>query len=119
MHIKYAAQLIYYLKSKIFCEGENGMELFPLTLPKSNICMETALYYRSSRPVQYDEHMGQIIFGKKTTLTFDTYFNCFSYQKYLQYTGTHVLEVHLQLQGEVQLRLMKAELSGKKVQRTV
>ncbi len=95
------------------------MELFPLTLPKSNICMETALYYRSSRPVQYDEHMGQIIFGKKTTLTFDTYFNCFSYQKYLQYTGTHVLEVHLQLQGEVQLRLMKAELSGKKVQRTV
>ena len=95
------------------------MELFPLTLPKSNICMETALYYRSSRPVQYDEHMGQIIFGKKTTLTFDTYFNCFSYQKYLQYTGAHVLEAHLQLQGEIQLRLMKAELSGKKVQRTV
>lgn len=119
MHIKYAAQLANHLKSKIFCEGENGMELFPLTLPKSNICMETALYYRSSRPVQYDEHMGQIIFDKKTTLTFDTYFNCFSYQKYLQYTGAHVLEVHLQLQGEVQLRLMKAELSGKKVQRTV
>ncbi len=66
------------------------MELFPLTLPKSNICMETALYYRSSRPVQYDEHMGRIIFGKKTTLTFDTYFNCFSYQKYLQYTGAQV-----------------------------
>lgn len=119
MHIKYAAQLANHLKSKIFCEGENGMELFPLTLPKSNICMETALYYRSSHPVQYDEHMGQIIFDKKTTLTFDTYFNCFSYQKYLQYTGAHVLEVHLQLQGEVQLRLMKAELSGKKVQRTV
>lgn len=95
------------------------MELFPLTLPKSNICMETALYYRSSRPVQYDEHMGRIIFGKKTTLTFDTYFNCFSYQKYLQYTGAHVLEAHLQLQGEVQMRLMKVELSGKKVQRTV
>ena len=31
------------------------MELFPITLPKSNICTETELYYRSSEPVQYEE----------------------------------------------------------------
>ena len=94
------------------------MELFPLTLPKSNICMETELYYRSNHLVQYNEQAGQISFDKKTVLTLDTYFNCFSYQKYLQYTSAHILEAHLQLQGEVQLRLMKAELCGKKIQRT-
>ncbi len=70
------------------------MELFPITLPKSNICTETELYYRSSQPVQYEEQRGQLRLQEKTVLTLDTYFNCFSYQKYLQYTSTHVLEVH-------------------------
>ena len=94
------------------------MELFPITLPKSNICTETELYYRSSQPVQYEEQRGQLRLQEKTVLTLDTYFNCFSYQKYLQYTSTHVLEVHQKIQGEVRLRLMKAEQKGKKVQRT-
>lgn len=95
------------------------MELFPITLPKSNICTETELYYRSSQPVQYEEQAGQLSLKRKTVLTLDTYFNCFSYQKYLQYTSAQVLEVHLQLQGQFQLRLLKAQLTGKNVQRTV
>lgn len=95
------------------------MELFPITLPKSNICTETELYYRSSQPVQYEEQSGQLRLPENTVLTLDTYFNCFSYQKYLQYTSAHVLEVHQKIQGEVRLRLMKAEQKGKKVQRTV
>lgn len=95
------------------------MELFPITLPKPNICIETELYYRSSQPVQYEEQRGQLKLQENTVLTLDTYFNCFSYQKYLQYTSAHVLEVHLKIQGEVRLQLMKAEQKGKKVQRTV
>ena len=95
------------------------MELFPITLPKSNICTETELYYRASQPVQYEEQTGQLTLKRKTVLTLDTYFNCFSYQKYLQYTSAQVLEVHLQLQGQFQLRLLKAQLKGKNVQRTV
>ncbi len=90
------------------------MELFPITLPKSNICTETELYYRASQPVQYEEQTGQLTLKRKTVLTLDTYFNCFSYQKYLQYTSAQVLEVHLQLQGQFQLRLLKAQLKGKK-----
>lgn len=92
------------------------MELFPITLPKKNICTETELYYRCEKAV-YDEAAGTITIPKKAILTLDTYFNCFSYSKYLQYTYASVLEVHLRVQGEVQLRLMKAELNGKKVQR--
>ena len=95
------------------------MELFPITLPKSNICTETELYYRSSEPVQYEEKSGQLRLQEKAVLTLDTYFNCFSYQKYLQYTSARVLEVHLKMQGKARLRLMKAEQKGKKVQRTV
>lgn len=95
------------------------MELFPITLPKSNICTETELYYRSSQPVHYEEQSGQLRLQEKTVLTLDTYFNCFSYHKYLQYTSAHVLEVQLKMQGEARLRLMKAEQKGKKVQRTV
>ena len=71
------------------------MELFPITLPKSNICTETELYYRASQSVQYEEQTGQLTLKRKTVLTLDTYFNCFSYQKYLQYTSAQVLEVHL------------------------
>lgn len=95
------------------------MELFPITLPKQNICNETELYYRSTKPVQYNETAGTIIMPKKAVLTLDTYFNCFSYSKYQQYTYASVVEVHVQVQGEVQLRLLKAELNGKKIQRTV
>ena len=95
------------------------MELFPITLPKSNICTETELYYRASQPVQYEEHTGRLTLKRKTVLTLDTYFNCFSYQKYLQYTSAQVLEVHLQLQGQFQIRLLKAQLEGKNVRRAV
>lgn len=95
------------------------MELFPITLPKQNICQETELYYRSTRPVQHNEAAGQIILPRHSVLTLDTYFNCFSYSKYQQYTCAAVLEVHMKVQGEAQLRLMKAEQKGRTVQRTV
>ena len=94
------------------------MQLFPITLPKQHICNETALYYRTSDPVQYDEATGIITMGKNTVLSLDTYFNCFSYSKYLQYTHANVLEVHMQVQGDVQLRMMKAELQNSKIYRT-
>ena len=94
------------------------MQLFPITLPKQNICNETALYYRTSDPVQYDETTGIITMGKNTVLSLDTYFNCFSYSKYLQYTHANILEVHMQVQGDVQLRMMKAELQNSRIYRT-
>lgn len=94
------------------------MELFPITLPKQNICQETELYYRSTRSVQYNEAAGQIILPRHSVLTLDTYFNCFSYSKYQQYTCAAVLEVHVKVQGEAQLRLMKAEQKGRTLQRT-
>ncbi len=94
------------------------MQLFPITLPKSHICKDTALYYRTSDPVQYDETTGTIIMAKNTILSLDTYFNCFSYSKYLQYTYAKVLEVHMQIQGDVQLRILKAVLQNGKIYRT-
>ena len=94
------------------------MQLFPITLPKQNICNETALYYRTSDPVMYDETTGTIAMQKNTVLSLDTYFNCFSYSKYLQYTHAKILEVHMQVQGDVQLRIMKAELQNGKIYRT-
>ena len=94
------------------------MQLFPITLPKQHICNETALYYRTSDPVQYDETTGTITMHKNTVLSLDTYFNCFSYSKYLQYTHAKVLEVHMQVEGDVQLRMMKAELINGKIYRT-
>lgn len=94
------------------------MQLFPITLPKQHICNETALYYRASAPVQYDETTGSIVISKNTVLSLDTYFNCFSYSKYLQYTYAAVLEVHAKVQGDVQMRIMKAELANGKILRT-
>lgn len=93
------------------------MELFLITLPQNNICTETELYYRCAKAV-YDETAGTLTIPKKSVLTLDTYFNCFSYSKYQQYTHASVLEIHARVQGEVQLCLMKAELKGKKIQRT-
>lgn len=94
------------------------MELFPITLPKQNICTETALYYRANHAVAYDAWTSSITMQKDTILSLDTYFNCFSYSKYLQYTYATVLEVHLQVQGDVQVRIMKAELQDGTIHRT-
>ena len=93
------------------------MELFPITLPKQNICTETELYYRADKAVEYDETTGCITLQKGTTLSLDTYFNCFSYSKYLQYTHARILEVHAKVQGNVQLCIMKAESNNGKINR--
>lgn len=94
------------------------MQLFPITLPKQHICNETALYYRASDPVTYDETAGTITMRKNTVLSLDTYFNCFSYSKYLQYTHAKILQIHMQIQGDVQLRIMKAELQNGTIYRS-
>lgn len=94
------------------------MQLFPIILPKQHICNESALYYRTNDPVEYNETAGIITMHKNTILSLDTYFNCFSYSKYLQYTYAAILEVHLKVQGDVQLRIMKAELQNSKIYRT-
>lgn len=83
------------------------MVLFHFTLPKSGICTERELYFRDlSRSVEYQEESGRILMPQGARVSFDTYFNCFSYSRYQKYTNVHALRITLTLEGSFRIRLM-------------
>jgi GT2 family glycosyltransferase len=82
------------------------MKLFNFTLPKENVCQEQELYYRITT---YGEGVSRTVNGlrikKGGAVSFDTYFNCFSYAKYLRYTQVKKLTVVLKLKGVTNISL--------------
>ncbi|SFH06930.1 Glycosyltransferase, GT2 family [Desulfotomaculum arcticum] len=92
------------------------MELFRFILPQSNICSETELYFRtvpasvSDNSVIFDEQSRIIKLKQGARISFDTYFNCFSYSKYLRYTWVDCVGISLSLKGKFLVRLVAARL---------
>jgi hypothetical protein len=91
------------------------MRLFNYSWPKDGICREQELYYRITSHGQEggSASTGNIPQGgvslrisKGAVVSFDTYFNCFSYAKYREYTRVQKITAVLNLQGSALLRLM-------------
>ncbi|NLZ25247.1 MAG: glycosyltransferase family 2 protein [Clostridiales bacterium] len=77
------------------------MKLFDFTLPSGG--QQPLLYFRTEG--QYSLSEGALAFCG--AVSFDTYFNCFSYSKYLKHTKVENIKVRIQIKGEAtaQLRL--------------
>ena len=92
------------------------MTLFNFTLPKEDICPEQELYFRvrsgNLGSVKHDAESGQLRLKKSACISFDTFFNCFSYSRYVKYTKINFLHVTLNLQGAFRIRLIKHEDGG-------
>ncbi|MGI6078421.1 MAG: glycosyltransferase [Fastidiosipilaceae bacterium] len=89
------------------------MKLFDFSLPKKGICEEKFLYYRemNDHSVVHNLHDNFLVFSNGARVRFDTYFNVFSYSKYLNFTTVSAVEVILKLQGNFIVRLYKRNAS--------
>ena len=68
-----------------------------IVLPNKEVCAETDLYLRADKgAVVYGD---KIVFEKNTACDFSTYFNSFSLNKWLEYTGLRNLSISLILEG--------------------
>jgi GT2 family glycosyltransferase len=91
------------------------MRLFTYSWPKEGICREPELYYRitahgpeggSVSPEYLAPGGFSLRIRKGAVVSFDTYFNCFSYAKYREYTRVQKITAVLNLYGSALLRLM-------------
>ncbi len=79
------------------------MKLYDINLPDID-CECDSLYFRAFPPVKAK---GGILFADRdVVISFDTYFNCFSYLKYKKYTVLTQLGIRLSLKGSFEVRLM-------------
>lgn len=79
------------------------MKLYDFTLPEAESgCVR--LYYHSEPRLTPDN--GALRVPKYGIVSFDTYFNCFSYSKFKKYTLVEDVSVRLSLQGDFEIRLI-------------
>jgi GT2 family glycosyltransferase len=94
------------------------MKLFSLRWPPAGGCRE--LYYRLSPGGEGAAFSANgLILRKGAVLSFDTYFNCFSYPKYREYTRVHEAAVVLCVKGRAALCLMALRRRGRRTVREV
>lgn len=82
------------------------MILQNILFPKEDICKETELYYRHPSK-QFGK---KIILPPNQTISFDTYFNSFSIQKWKEYTIIQNLNLKLKVSGQCRISLYEATL---------
>lgn len=94
------------------------MKLFSLRWPPAGDCRE--LYYRVTPGGDGAACSANgLMLRKGVVLSFDTYFNCFSYPKYREYTRVHEAAVVLCVKGRAALRLMALRRRGCRTVREV
>ena len=83
------------------------VRLFDFVLPKESVCTVQTLYYRVATPsdsaVRCEENA--LVFSENSTVSFNTYFNCFPYSQYSQYTRVKTVSVLLEVRGAFVARL--------------
>ncbi|MFG6384192.1 MAG: DUF115 domain-containing protein [Lachnospiraceae bacterium] len=84
------------------------MELFKIVLPTPDVEHAENMYYRSENgEMVYDKEEGNHIkLNTGDEVSFDNYFNLFSYQKYLRYTKVKKVKASLKFEGKVTISLM-------------
>ena len=88
------------------------MRLQNIILPSTDTCTEESMYFRREGEVYYawctdwiDIHAGGIV-------SFDTYFNGFSAEKWMKYTQVRAVTLTLRIRGYVRLTLTRKEKRG-------
>ncbi|NCA92135.1 glycosyltransferase family 2 protein [bacterium] len=87
------------------------MKLFDLNLPSPASCAEL-LYFRAQPSVKRESD--SLIIDCGNSVSFDTYFNCFSYLKYTKYTLLAQLGISLTLKGAFDVKLFMHTASPNK-----
>lgn len=82
------------------------MILQHILFPKEDICKETELYYRHPSK----QFGGKFSLPPNQTISFNTYFNSFSIEKWKEYTIIQNLNLNLKVSGQCRISLYEATL---------
>ena len=82
------------------------MDIQKILFPEVGRCTETELYFRLGKKTEYRGDKKSITFRKHAVVTFDTYFNGFSIEKWMKYTVLQELALRLSLSGKFKVTLL-------------
>ena len=91
------------------------MILQELLFPSSALGADQEMYFRTVG--KYDEKAQSVSLRKGQTLSLDTYFNCFSIEKWMKYTLLTDLTLELSLRGTFRIQLLRLHIVGGQIQR--
>ncbi|HEY9637156.1 MAG TPA: glycosyltransferase [Coleofasciculaceae cyanobacterium] len=80
-----------------------------IILPNIDICTVEELFLRLNSKVLLDYEQNYAELRKGGVITFDTYFNSFSVQKWKDYTNVKTININLHLKGVFKVRLLNID----------
>ncbi len=82
-----------------------------ILMPRFSVCSEQELYFRTDKEglVEYHENKKAIEFKSSGVVTFDTYFNSFSIEKYIKYCKCSEFYLKLNFCGSFVLRIFSVK----------
>ena len=86
------------------------MILQNIILPKDDICEESELYYHKIQGTLRQDH-GTLILAPETEVSFLSYFNSFSVEKWRRYTSRQQITLVIQCEGDCEFSLWNTVLS--------
>lgn len=97
------------------------MNIQNLLMPKIGLCTEEKMFFRKVRgsEVRFSVADNSLEFENKAFISFDTYFNGLSIEKWKKYTNIGEVSVVLYLKGCFEVNLFSSEYSGGKVVQTI
>lgn len=87
------------------------MKLQSIQLPRTGICTEENMYFRRKGIVDFTWDKDYIIMFHDSTLSFDTYFNGCSAEKWFKYTKIKRITINIHVNGQFRITLMRKEKS--------
>ncbi len=85
------------------------IQLQTLILPKLDICTVESLYVRLNKFCLMDYEKDAIELKAKGKISFDTYFNAFSVDKWKSYTSLEKIDIQLTSKGSLRIKLLNLD----------
>lgn len=86
-----------------------AIEIQNIILPNIDICTEENLFFRLDSKCYFNYEENKLKIEKRGRVSFDTYFNSFSVQKWKNYTNVKTISIGLYLKGVFKVRLLNID----------
>lgn len=85
------------------------MKLQSLLFPQTGICTEEKMYFRRNGTIDFTWDKDYLNMFRNSSITFDTYFNGCSAEKWFKYTKVKRISICLHVKGQFRITLMRKE----------
>lgn len=85
------------------------MKLQNLLFPQTGICTEENMYFRRKGNVDFTWDRNDVLMFQGSSISFDTYFNGCSAEKWFKYTKIKKIQIKLKAEGVFRITLMRKE----------